>query len=308
MKIVFMGTPDFAVHTLDALIKNHEVVAVISQPDKPKGRGKKLQPTPVKILAEEHNIPVYQPVRIKDEDFCDFLETIEADLFVVVAYGQILSEKILNMPKLGCVNVHGSLLPQYRGAAPIQWSILNGDKKTGVTIMYMDKECDTGDMILKEEIDITDDDTYGSLHDKMAPVGAKALLKAIDMIQNGSVNAEKQDNSKANYAPMINKQMGHIDWSKSADEIRNLVKGLNPMPGAFTFYNDEMLKIWDCKIVDTTSTDKGKITEVDPKKGFVVACGTNSLLITEIQAKGGKRMKTVDYMRGHSIDNNSVLG
>ncbi|MGN1319037.1 MAG: methionyl-tRNA formyltransferase [Lachnospirales bacterium] len=307
MKIVFMGTPDFAVYSLDALIKNHEVVAVISQPDKPKGRGKKLQPTPVKIKAEENNIPVYQPERIKDSEFCDFLETIEADLFVVVAYGQILSERILKMPKYGCINVHGSLLPQYRGAAPIQWSIINGDSKTGVTIMYMDKECDTGDMILKEEIDITSDETYESLHDKMAPIGADCLIDAIKLIENNNADAKKQDNNLATYAPMIKKELGHIDWSKNADEIRNLVRGLNPMPGAYTFYNGEMIKIWECEIAEGNSGNIGEITEVNPKLGFRVSCKDKSLIITKMQAKGGKKMNTADYMRGHSIDVGSIL-
>lgn len=302
-----MGTPDFAVYSLAALIKEHEVTAVISQPDKPKGRGKKMQPTPVKVLAEENNIPVYQPARIKDDEFCDFLETIEADLFVVVAYGQILSERILNMPKYGCINVHGSLLPKYRGAAPIQWSVINGDTLTGVTIMYMDKECDTGDMIIKENIDITPDDTYETLHDKMAPVGADLLIKAIKLIENNGARAEKQDNSIATYAPMIKKDLGHIDWTKSAEEIRNLVRGLNPMPGAYTSYNGEIIKIWNCEVIDKCNGTAGEITEIDSKKGFTVCCGSKSLIIIQMQAKGGKRMNTSDYMRGHSIEKGIIL-
>ncbi len=307
MNILFMGTPDFAVYTLEALVKNHNVVAAISQPDKPKGRGKKLQPTPVKAAAEKYNIPVYQPNRIKDDDFCDFLETINADLYVVVAYGQILSERILNIPKYGCINVHGSLLPKYRGAAPIQWSIINGDEKTGVTIMYMDRLCDTGDMILKEEIKIEPDETYGTLHDKMAPIGAEVLLKAVELIEKNEADAEKQNDAEASYAPMISKEMGHINWNKSALEIKNLIQGFNPMPGAFTVYNDDNLKIWSCCISDETNGEIGEIIDVDKKKGFTVKCGDKSLLITEIQAKGGKRMKTTDYLRGHSIEKGIIL-
>ncbi len=307
MNIVFMGTPDFAVYTLKALIEKHNVVAVISQPDKPKGRGKKLQPTPIKIVAEENSIPVYQPERIKDDEFCDFLETINADLFVVVAYGQILSERILNMPKYGCINVHGSLLPQYRGAAPIQWSIINGDKETGVTIMYMDKECDTGDMILKKKFDILPDDTYGSLHDKMAPIGAEALIEAIDLIEADKANPEKQDNIKSTYAPMIQKSLGNIDWTKSAQEIKCLVNGLNPFPGAFTYYNDEVLKIWNCDIISYNKGTPGEVVSVDKKIGFIVKCGEEGLLIKQIQAKGGKRMDSADYLRGHNIDVGTIL-
>lgn len=302
-----MGTPDFAVNTLEALVKEHEVVAVISQPDRPKGRGKKLQPTPVKETAEKYNIPVYQPERIKSDEFCDFLETINADLFVVVAYGQLLSERILNMPKYGCINVHGSLLPEYRGAAPIQWSVINGDTVTGVTIMYMGRECDAGDMILKKEIEITPDDTYGTLHDKMAPIGAQALIEAVGLIKKGDVNAEKQDVSKVTHAPMISKDMGHIDWSKNADEIRNLVRGFNPMPGAYTIYNEDNLKIWNCAVVDSAEGNLGEIIDVDFKKGFTVKCGKNALLVTEIQAKGGKKMKAADYMRGHTVTVGTIL-
>lgn len=307
MNILFMGTPDFAVDTLEALVEEHNVVAVVSQPDRPKGRGKKLQPTPVKAVAEEYNIPVYQPERIKDSEFCDFLETIDADLYVVVAYGQILSERILNIPKYGCINVHGSLLPKYRGAAPIQWSIINGDKKTGVTIMYMDKECDTGDMILKEEIEITPEDTYGSLHDKMAPVGADTLLKAIRLIEEGKAAPLKQRESEATHAPMISKNMGHIDWNKSAAEIKNLIRGFNPVPGAYTVYNGDNIKIWNCDIVKGDKGENGEVTDIDLKKGFTVKCGENAVLITEIQAKGGKKMKTADYLRGHSIEIGTVL-
>lgn len=307
MKVLFMGTPDFAVNTLEALIEKHNVVAVISQPDKPKGRGKKLQPTPVKEVAEKHNIPVYQPVKIKDEEFCNFLEAIDADIFVVVAYGQILSERILNMPKYGCVNVHGSLLPKYRGAAPIQWSVINGESVTGVTIMYMDKICDAGDMILKKEIPIDNNETYGSLHDKMAPIGAEALLEALELIEKGEANAIKQNENEVTHAPMINKEMGHIDWSKPAEEIKWLIQGFNPIPGAYTIYNEDMLKIWSCQVIPIEDGNIGEIVATDIKKGFSVKCGKDGLLITQVQAKGGKKMNSADYMRGHKIEIGTIL-
>lgn len=308
MKVVFMGTPDFAVPVLEALIKNHNVVAVVSQPDKPKGRGKKLQPTPVKAVAEANNIPVYQPERIKDDEFIDFLETIEADIYVVVAYGQLLSQRILDIPKYGCVNVHGSLLPKYRGAAPIQWSIINGEEKTGVTIMYMVRKCDAGDMILKREIEIDPEDTYETLHDKMAPVGAEALIDALNLIEKGEVKAEKQDNSLSCYASMITKDMGIIDWSKSSKEIKNKIRGFNPVPAAYTKYGDDVLKIFKADIVEGYENGEiGEILVVDKKHGFTVKTGDGAIMITEIQAKGGKRMNCADYMRGHQIEVGKIL-
>lgn len=308
MKVLFMGTPDFAVPVLNAVADKYEVTAVISQPDRPKGRGKKLQPTPVKLTAQSRNIPVYQPERIKNEEFTAFLKTIEADIYVVVAYGQILSQEILDIPPLGCVNVHGSLLPCYRGAAPIQWAIINGDEKTGVTIMYMDKNCDTGDMILKEEMDILPDDTYESLHDRMAPIGAAALMKALELIEKGEARAEKQNDSLSTHAPMITKEMGLIDWSKSSSEIRNRIRGFNPVPCAFTHYDGEVLKIYKAETVNGYELgESGEILSVDKKKGFIVGTGDGALIITEVQAKGGKRMNASDYMRGHSVEVGKIL-
>jgi len=300
MKVVFMGTPDFAVPTLEALIEKHDVLAVISQPDKPKGRGKKLQPTPVKIAAEAHNIPVYQPEKIKDEEFVKILSGIEADVFVVVAYGQILPQKILDMPKYGCINVHGSLLPKYRGAAPIQWSVIDGEKVTGVTIMYMEKGLDTGAMLLKREIPIEPTDTFGTLHDKMAPVGAQALLEVLEMLENGSAKPEKQDDAQSSYVSVIDKSLGNIDWSRDAKSITDLIRGLDPVPGAYSYLNGEMIKIWAAE----TSEHKGSAGEVvytDKKKGFAVAANGGSVFVKQVQAKGGKRMSAADYMRGHEI-------
>ena len=307
MNIVFMGTPDFAVETLKKLIEKHNVIAVISQPDKPKGRGKKLVNTPVKQFALDNGIEkIYQPERIKDEDFVKELEKLNADLFVVVAYGQILSEQVLNIPKYGCINVHGSLLPKYRGAAPIQWSIINGEEKTGVTIMYMEKGMDTGDMILKEEIIIEPKETYKTLHDKMSIVGADALIKALELIESGSVNAEKQNDDEATYAPMITKEMGHIDWNNTSIDIINLIRGINPMPMAYTIYKDETFKISEAEEIEGYNGNIGEIVDVI-KDGFIVKTKDTAIIIKEMQAKGGKRMKTSDYLRGHSIEKNIIL-
>lgn len=300
MKVVFMGTPDFAVPTLEALIDKHEVTAVISQPDKPKGRGKKLQPTPVKQAAEAHGIPVYQPKKIKDEEFIKTLAGIEADVFVVVAYGQILPQTVLDMPKYGCVNVHGSLLPKYRGAAPIQWSIINGETVTGVTIMYMEKGLDTGAMILKREIPIEPTDTFGTLHDKMAPVGAQALIEALEMLENGTANPEKQDDALSSYVSVIDKSLGNIDWSMDAKSITDLVRGLDPVPGAYSYLNGEPIKIWAAETADYTG-NAGEVVFTDKKKGFAVAAGSGAVFVKQMQAKGGKRMASADYMRGHEI-------
>lgn len=307
MKIVFMGTPEFAVPTLEKLIEKHEVVAVVSQPDKPKGRGKKILFTPIKEVAVKNNIPVYQPIKLRDEEFVKQLKKIEADLFVVVAYGQILPESVLSMPKYGCVNVHGSLLPKYRGAAPIQWSIIEGEKVTGITIMYMAKKLDAGDMILKKEVIIKDNDTYGTLHDKMSLVGSDALLEAIDLIQNGKAERIKQDDSLSTYAEMIKKETGLIQWNKSSKDIINLIRGLNPAPCAYTFYDSQMFKIFSAQEVNFDKGCCGEIIDVNIKQGFVVKTGDSAVLIKEIQAKGGKRMSCADYIRGHEIKKGIIL-
>lgn len=308
MNIVFMGTPEFAVPTLEKLIKYHNVIAVVSQPDKPKGRGKKLVPTPVKEFALNNGITnILQPNSIKDENFIPELEKLNADVFIVVAYGQILSEKVLNIPKYRCINVHGSLLPKYRGAAPIQWSIINGEEKTGVTIMYMEKGLDSGDMILKKEIEITKDETYKSLHDKMSIVGADALIEALNLIESGKSNPEKQDDSLSTYAPMISKETGHINWDNSSKNIINLIRGLNPIPMAYTIYNNQVFKICKAEEILGYNGKIGEIVDIINKKGFVVKTKDSALLITEIQAKGGKKMNTADYLRGHTIDKCTIL-
>ena len=309
MNIVFMGTPDFAVPVLEKLIKKHNVLAVVSQPDKPKGRGKKLIPTPVKEFALNNGITnIFQPESIKDENVISELEKLNADVFIVVAYGQILPEKILNMPKYRCINVHGSLLPKYRGAAPIQWSIINGEEKTGITIMYMEKGLDCGDMILKKELDILENETYGSLYEKMSNLGASALLEALELLENNKINAEKQDDSLSTYAPMIKKETGHINWENSSKDIINLIKGLNPIPMAYTNYKDEVFKICMAEEISGYNNGKlGEIIDIINKKGFVVKTKDSAILITEMQAKGGKKMNTADYLRGHSIEKNTIL-
>lgn len=307
MNIVFMGTPDFSVESLKRLKEKHNVVAVVSQPDKPKGRGKKLVNTPVKQFALDNGIAkIYQPEKIKDEEFVKILKNLDADLFVVVAYGQLLSEQVLNIPKYGCINVHGSLLPKYRGAAPIQWSIINGEEKTGVTIQYMEKGMDSGDMILKEEIIIEKTETYKTLYDKMSIVGAEALIKAIELIETGNVNAEKQNHDEATYAPMIYKEMGHINWNNSSKDIINLIRGINPIPMAYSIYKDEVFKISEAEEVSGYSGNIGEIVDVQ-KDGFIVKTKDSSIIIKEMQAKGGKRMKTSDYLRGHSIEKGTIL-
>lgn len=302
MKVIFMGTPDFAVPSLEALVKNHEVVAVVTQPDKPKGRGKKMMFSPVKEKALEYNLPVLQPQNAKAEDFFEELQKYNAEIFVVAAYGQILTEKVLFLPKLGSINVHGSLLPEYRGAAPIQWSIINGHNKTGVTIMQMEKGLDSGDIITMEEMEILKNDTYGSLSQRMSVIGANLLIKTMVDMENGTFSKTPQNHEQSTYAPMISKETGHIDWCKNSDEIHCLVRGMDPQPTAYAIYNDEPLKIWEVEILDKTFPENncGEIVEIN-KKGFIVKTNDTSLLITKVQAKGGKAMATDAYMRGHKV-------
>lgn len=308
MRVIFMGTPGFAVPSLEALLTKHEVVLVVTQPDKPKGRGKKMVPTPVKACALEHGIPVLQPEKVKEPEFVEQLRSYEPDLIAVTAFGQILSEPILEMPKYGCINVHGSLLPKYRGAAPMQWSIIDGEKVTGITTMYMAKGLDSGDMLLKAEVEITDDDTFATIHDKMAVTGANLLLDTLDQLEAGTLERIPQDHDAATYAPMITKETGHIDWSKNRQDIINLIRGLNPVPAAYTIYEEEVLKIFGAVISDVQADDaaNGEIVAV-VKKGFVVKCGDGCLLITEVQARGGKRMMTDAYLRGHAVKEGILL-
>ena len=309
MKIVFMGTPEFAVPCLQKIIdEGHEVVAVVTQPDKPKGRGKKLAMPPVKELALKYDIPVYQPLKAREESFVDTLKEMNPELIVVVAFGQILPKSILDIPKYGCVNVHASLLPRYRGAAPLNWVIINGEEKTGVTTMYMDEGLDTGDMILKSEIPLDDEITAGELHDKMMIDGAKVLKETIDLIEKGEAPREKQSNEDTCYSPIMNKSLGNIDWKKSAIDIHNLVRGINPWPSAYTTYEGQTMKIWKTKVIDKNSDkDPGTIISVD-KEGINVSTSEGMLQIKEIQMAGKKRMEVPEYIKGNNINTDIILG
>ena len=304
MKIVFMGTPDFAVGTLHALAESeHEILAVVTQPDKPKGRGKALQPTPVKEEAMRYGIPVYQPKKVREEEFQVVLRELNPDLIVVVAFGQLIPKSILELPRYGCVNVHASLLPKYRGAAPIQWAVIDGEKEYGVTIMKMDEGLDTGDMIAKTVVPLAADETGGSLFDKLSQVGAQLLLDTIPALEEGTVVCEKQpEESPTPYAAMLNKKMGLIDWSQDASVIECLVRGLNPWPSAYTYLKGKTLKIWQAKVVEKQHEEEpGTIIEVD-KKHLVVACKTNALLIERLQLEGKKQMETEAFLRGYAIE------
>ena len=307
MKIVFMGTPEFAVPSLEALIQHHEVIGVVSQPDKPKGRGKKLVPTPVKACALEHQIPVFQPDSVKEASFHETLRSLQPDLIAVVAFGQILPVDILNIPPYGCINVHGSLLPFYRGAAPMQWAVINAEEKTGVTTMYMTKGLDSGDMLLKAEIPLTSEDTYGSVHDKLSTLGADLLIQTIAGLEKQEITPIPQNHEISTYAPMITKELCHIDWSKSAEEIVHLIHGLSPVPGAYTCYGEEKWKIWNGEaIVYQGQEVPGQIISVS-KKDFMVMTGNGALKILELQGSGGKRMSTDAYLRGHEIQAGVLL-
>lgn len=307
MNVVFMGTPEFAVPTLEALVKEHNVSAVVTQPDKPKGRGKKMMFSAVKEKALEYGLTVYQPEKVKDSDFVQVLKELAPDIMVVVAFGQILSEEILNIPKYGCINVHGSLLPEYRGAAPIQWSIIHGREYGGVTTMYMAKGLDSGDMILKVQEKIRDDDTYGSLYDRLSVIGADLLIKTLELIESGEAPRTPQNEAEATAAPMITREMERINWNDRADNIVNLIKGLNPQPVAHTLLKGEKLKIWFAEKEGNGYTGTpGEIVDVR-KKDFVVMTADGAVAVKEVQAQGGKKMTTDAYMRGHAIDKGTIL-
>lgn len=307
MKVVYMGTPDFAVNTLESIIEaGHDVVAVVTQPDKPKGRGKAMQFTPVKEVAVAHDIPVYQPVKVRDPEFVMQLREMAPDIIVVVAFGQILPEEILNLPKFGCVNVHASLLPKYRGAAPIQWSILDGETETGVTIMYMEKGLDTGDMISKVMVPIDATDTGDSLHDKLAEAGAKLLVETLPAIEQGNIQPEKQDDEKSCYAKMLSKDMGKIDFAKTAVEIERLIRGMNSWPSAYTCYQGKTLKIFEAQIVEGAGAP-GEVIAVD-KKSFTVMCKDQALRILNLQMEGKKRMDTQAFLLGKTVTVGEMLG
>lgn len=304
-----MGTPDFSVPALKSMIENYNVQAVFTQPDRPKGRGKKLAFSAVKEVAIENNIPVYQPNKIKNETgMIQKLKELEPDFIIVVAYGQILSKEILDIPRYACVNLHASLLPKLRGSAPINWAIINGEIVSGNTTMIMDVGIDTGDMLLKQEVEITEDMTAGDLHDILMNSGAKLLVETINKYSKGQIVPEKQNGDLSNYAPMLNKETGKIVWNKSSKEIENLIKGLNPHPLAYTTYKNNTMKIHKAKAISVEEKrTPGTVLKVD-KEGILVACGHGNLLIKEIQFPGKKAMKVEDYLRGNSIELETILG
>ena len=308
MRIVFMGTPDFAEASLKKLIdEKFDVVGVFTQPDKPKGRGMELSFSPVKELALASGLPVYQPVKMRDGTAYEEIKALSPDILVVVAYGRILPDEILALPKYGAVNVHGSLLPKYRGAAPIQWSIIHGREYGGVTTMYMAKGLDSGDMILKAQEKIRDDDTYGSLYDRLSVIGADLLIKTLRLIERGEAQRTPQNDAEATTAPMITREMERINWNDRADNIVNLIKGLNPQPVAHTLLKGEKLKIWFAEKEGNRYTGtSGEIVDVR-KKDFVVMTADGAVAVKEVQAQGGKKMTTDAYMRGHAIDKGTIL-
>lgn len=308
MKIVFMGTPDFAVTVLDAVLKTeHEPGLVVTQPDKAKNRGKKIQPTPVKELALQHGITVLQPERVKgNEEFLRQLKEYAPDIIVVVAYGQILPKEILELPKYGCVNVHASLLPHLRGAAPIQRAIIEGDEETGVTIMQMAEGLDTGDMLLKDSLAIGRMN-YSELHDALADMGGRLLVKVLDMAQKGELEPEPQDDSLASYAKMIFKQDGKLDFTKEPSEVERLIRGFDPWPGAFCEYEGLIMKLWRAEPSEqNTGLPAGTVASVSASD-FRVACGSGSLVVSEIQLPGKKRVKLSEYLKGNKIKEGTVL-
>lgn len=308
MKVIFMGTPDFSVGTLEEIIKaGHEVALVVTQPDKPKGRGNAMQYTPVKECAIAHGLEVYQPKKIREEECVKYLSSFDADIFIVVAFGQILSQEVLDIPKYGCVNVHASLLPKYRGAAPIQWAVINGDKVTGVTTMRMDIGVDTGDMIATREVELTADETGGSLFDKLAEVGAKLCVETMKQIEDNTAVYTPQDHAKATHTSMIQKELGHVDWTKPAVELERLVRGLNPWPSAYTHLDGKTLKIWRAEVIaEDNDAVPGSIVAVK-KDAVWVQTGEGLLALKEIQLEGKKRMPCDAFLRGYHIEEGARL-
>ena len=307
MKIIFMGTPDFAVGTLRSMAEaGHEITLVVSQPDKPKGRGHAMVPTPVKAVAEELGIPVFQPVKIREAK--DVLEKTEADVCVVAAFGQIIPASILHMKKYGCIKVHASLLPKYRGAAPIQWAVIDGEKESGVTIMQMDEGLDTGDMLAKAIVPLDEKETGGSLFDKLSEAGGRLCVETLAKLEKGEITPEKQGESPTAYASMLDKKMGNIDWNKSAVVIERLVRGLNPWPSAYTHLDGKTLKIWACDVLPQSASkgESGEILEVT-KDAIHVQTGDGILVLREIQLAGKARMDAGAFLRGYKVVPGTVL-
>lgn len=311
MRVIFMGTPDFAVGTLESLVQaGHDVCLAVTQPDKPRGRGKEMQFTPVKEAAEKHGIPVYQPAKVRQPECVAELRGYKADVIVVVAFGQILPKEILDMTPYGCINVHASLLPKYRGAAPIQWSILCGEEVTGVTTMQMDEGLDTGDMILKTEVPITGGGNRGNLHDKLAAAGAALCVETLEALEDGTAVFKHQGESPTPYAKMLDKKMGNIDWGQPADRIERLVRGLNSWPSAYTHWGEKVLKIWKAKAEPQKNkggaASPGTVLEVE-KDSFTVQTGEGILRISELQIPGKKRMEASAFLRGYTLETGTVF-
>lgn len=308
MKVIFMGTPDFSVGTLEALIEaGHEVVLAVTQPDKPKGRGGKMQYPPVKEVALEHDITVFQPKKIRDPHSIEELRKYEADVMVVIAFGQILPKEILKMTPYGCINVHASLLPKYRGAAPIQWAVINGERVSGVTTMQMDEGLDTGDMIMKTEVVLDEKETGGSLHDKLALEGAKLCVHTLKALEEKTAVWEKQEDSPTEYARMLDKKLGDIEWTKDAASIERLIRGLNPWPSAYTKWNSKIMKIWEADVLEgQTDQMPGTIVKVE-KDGFCVQTGTGLIKVLSLQIPGKKRMDAGAFLRGYPMEEGTVL-
>lgn len=309
MKVIFMGTPEFSVGTLEALIgAGHEVVLAVTQPDRPKGRGKEVQFSPVKEAALAHGIPVFQPDKIRKPECVEELRKYDADVMVVIAFGQILPKEILDMTRYGCINVHASLLPKYRGAAPIQWAVINGERISGVTTMQMDEGLDTGDMIEKTEIVLDDKETGGSLHDKLAAAGAELLVETLKKIKDGTAVYTRQGESPTAYARMLDKKLGNIDWSTPAEDIERLIRGLNPWPSAYTMWKGKVMKLWEAEVIAGDSgLEPGKIAEVN-KEAFTVQTGKGQLRIQMLQIPGKKRMDAAAFLRGYHLEYGDRLG
>jgi len=322
MRIVFMGTPDFSVPALKALVEvGHQVIAVVTQPDKPKGRGKEVQMTPVKIQAMEYGIPVYQPAKVREASFVEVLQGMEADVYVVIAFGQLLPKAVLELPKYGCINIHASLLPKYRGAAPIQWCVIDGERETGITTMMMDVGLDTGDMLEKTVIPIEEKETGGSLHDKLSLAGGALILSTLKKLEEGTLVRTPQTDEGTCYAKMLTKSLGDIDWNQSAVSIERLIRGLNPWPSAYTLWNGKTIKIWSADV--TTSREAAAFlsesgvpseTGITPgtvvcsdKRRLVVCTGGGLLSIRELQMEGKKRMDTPAFLRGYPIPAGDVF-
>jgi methionyl-tRNA formyltransferase len=307
LRLAFMGTPEFACPTLQALIdRGEQVVAVVTQPDRPKGRGQQLAAPPVKLLAERSGIPVLQPAKVRAPEFIEVMRELKPDLIVVIAFGQILPKTLLDIPRHGCINVHASLLPRYRGAAPINWSIVNGESETGVTTMQMDVGLDTGDMLLKKATPISPDEDAQGLHDRLSLIGAEALAETLDLLVAGRLAPVKQDDALSSYAPMLKKEDGLIDWDRPPRAIRDLVRGLTPWPGAYTFLDDKVLKIFRCQVAGGSGAP-GTVLQAD-RTGLVIACRDGSLLIEELQLEGKKRLSARDFLAGYNVKPAAILG